>query len=159
MTEKQFTYADLYNPKEAPNRRVKRIIEAENKKERQRERVKFNEVVRELVELVKSKDPRYKKFIIQIQQEKEEKKRFMEVERENKRLIEVEKLRVFREERAAQYAKEEEEAMARGDYEEVFVDEFRCEICKKTFKNEGSMDNHLASKKHKQAEAKYKASV
>ena len=83
----------------------------------------------------------------------------MEVERENKRLIEVEKLRVFREERAAQYAKEEEEAMARGDYEEVFVDEFRCEICKKTFKNEGSMDNHLASKKHKQAEAKYKASV
>lgn len=49
-TAKQFAYADLYDPKEAPNRRVKRLIEAENKKERQKERVAFNEMVRELVE-------------------------------------------------------------------------------------------------------------
>ena len=33
-TKKQFAYADLYNPNEAPNRRVKRLIEQENKKER-----------------------------------------------------------------------------------------------------------------------------
>ena len=33
-TSKPFHFADLYNPKEAPNRRVKRLIEAENKKER-----------------------------------------------------------------------------------------------------------------------------
>ena len=52
-------YADLYNPKEAPNRRVKRIIEVENKKERQRERVGFNDEVRKLVEHIKDKDYRY----------------------------------------------------------------------------------------------------
>tara|TARA_B110000285_G_C14659307_1_gene395392 strand:+ start:99 stop:263 length:165 start_codon:yes stop_codon:yes gene_type:complete len=52
-------YADLYNPKEAPNRRVKRIIEVENKKERQRERVEFNNEVRKLIEYIKDKDYRY----------------------------------------------------------------------------------------------------
>ena len=66
-TCKQFTYADLYNPKEAPNRRVKRIIEMENKKERTKERNKFNEMVRELVLKIQDKDPRYKKFILQQQ--------------------------------------------------------------------------------------------
>ena len=34
VTKKPMSYADLYNPKEAPNRRVKRIIDVENKKER-----------------------------------------------------------------------------------------------------------------------------
>lgn len=33
-TLKKFSYADKYNPNQAPNRRVKRIIETENKKER-----------------------------------------------------------------------------------------------------------------------------
>jgi len=33
-TAKKFAYADAYNPAEAPNRRIKRLIEAENKKER-----------------------------------------------------------------------------------------------------------------------------
>ena len=35
------------------------------------------------------------------------------------------------------YAQQEEEALANGDFEEEFVEEFRCEICKKTFKKEG----------------------
>ena len=34
-TLKKFSYADKYNPNTAPNRRIKRIIETENKKERQ----------------------------------------------------------------------------------------------------------------------------
>lgn len=46
-------------------------------------------------------------------------------------------MRVYREELAKQYQKEEDEAIARGDYEEVLIEEFRCEICKKTFKKEG----------------------
>lgn len=61
-TGKQFAYADVYDPKEAPNRRVKRLIEAENKKERQKERVAFNEMVRELVSQIMEKDYRYRKF-------------------------------------------------------------------------------------------------
>ena len=104
-TAKQFTYADVYNPAEAPNRRVKRLIEAENKKERQKERVIFNETVRELVEKLKEKDPRYKKFILIQHQEKEAKRNRIESEKAAKRAEEAEKLRVYREERAAYYAK------------------------------------------------------
>lgn len=155
-TAKKFAYADLYNPNEAPNRRIKRIIEMENKKERQKERVKFNELVRELVEKLREKDPRYRKFIVQVQQEKEAKRRKLEEERNAKKEAEAERLRIFREERAAMYAKQEAEAMAKGEYEEVFVEEFHCQICKKVFKKEAQLDNHLKSKKHKDAEAKYK---
>lgn len=83
----------------------------------------------------------------------------MEEEKEAKRAKEAEKLRIYREERAAQYAKEEEEAIARGDVETIYVEEFHCEICKKIFKKEGQLDNHLKSKKHKEAEAKLKREI
>jgi DnaJ family protein A protein 5 len=33
-TKKKFSYADKYNPNTAPNRRIKRLIDTENKKER-----------------------------------------------------------------------------------------------------------------------------
>lgn len=70
-----------------------------------------------------------------------------------------EELRLYREERARQYAKAEEDAIARGDYEEVFVEEWKCDICKKIFKKEAQLINHLGSKKHKQAEAKLRKEV
>ena len=66
---------------------------------------------------------------------------------------------MYREERARQYAREEEEAIARGEVETIYVEEFRCEMCKKTFKKEGGLDDHLNSKKHKQQEAKLKAQL
>lgn len=59
-------FADMYNPKEAPNRRVKRIIENENKKERNKERAAFNETVRRLIEDLKDKDFRFKKFTLKV---------------------------------------------------------------------------------------------
>lgn len=158
-TCKQFSYADLYNPKDAPNRRVKRIIEMENKKERQKERNKFNESVRSLVEMLKEKDPRYKKYVLIQQQEKEEKRRKIEEEKAKKREAEAERLRQYREERAKFYQQQEEEAIARGEVDEVLVEVFSCEICKKTFKKEAQLDNHLKSKKHKDAEAKFKATL
>ena len=131
----------------------------ENKKERAKERQKFNDTVRELVLKLQDKDPRYKKFILVQQQEKEGKRKKMEEEKALKRAEERERLHVYREERAAQYAKEEDEAIARGDFEEVIIDEFLCEICNKKFKKEGQLDNHLKSKKHKEAEAKFKATL
>ena len=68
-------------------------------------------------------------------------------------------MRVYREEMAKRYAKEEEEALANGDYEEVLVHEFNCSICKKVFKNEKQLQNHLQSKKHKDNYNKFKDEV
>ena len=59
---KPFAYADVYNPAEAPNRRVKRLIEIENNRERKKERQEFIAYVRKMVEMLRSKDPRFIKF-------------------------------------------------------------------------------------------------
>ena len=45
----------------------------------------------------------------------------------------------------------------RGDVEEVFEEEFRCAICKKSFKKEGQFKNHIQSKQHKRKEAEVNA--
>jgi DnaJ family protein A protein 5 len=45
-TLKQFSYADVYDSRDAPNRRVKRIIEEENRRERQKEKNNFNDLIR-----------------------------------------------------------------------------------------------------------------
>ena len=60
---------------------------------------------------------------------------------------------------AKQYAKQEEEAIAKGEYEEVLVDQYECKICKKIFKNEKQMENHLQSKKHIENFKKFMDSV
>lgn len=68
-------------------------------------------------------------------------------------------MRQYREEIAKRYAEEEEEALRSGDFEEVVVNEFHCAVCKKTFKNEKQLQNHLQSKKHTDAMKKFKDTV
>ena len=137
----------MYNPEEAPNRRIKRLIEAENKKERNKEKSAFNDLVRSLVEDLKTRDPRYKKFMMQKTKEKEEKKRKLEEEKEAKRQEHQRKLKEHREELARQYAKMEEESGS--DVEYVDEDLYKCDICNKVFKTLGAFNSHLESKKHK----------
>ena len=149
-TNKKFAFVDSYNPNHAPNRRVKRIIEGENQKERNKERKEFNSLVQQLVEYVKKRDPRYQKFHMEEVRAKEAKKRMEEEEREKKRMEEQEKIKKYREEMAQKYAEEEKRNLETGNYEEVFEEEFGCSICKKSFKKEKVLQDHLKSKKHKE---------
>ena len=66
---------DKYNPAEAPNRRIKRLIEQENKKERYKERTKFNDKLRDLLSYIKNKDPRIERFAKEDAIKREAKKR------------------------------------------------------------------------------------
>ena len=59
----------------------------------------------------------------------------LEAAKEEKRAFEAERLRKYREDLARQNAKAE----AEGGYEEVFVEEFECQPCKKKFKKEGQL--------------------
>ena len=158
-TLKIFTYADKYNPNTAPNRRIKRLIDNENKKERLAERKEFNDTIVKLLEFLQKRDQRYQKFKMAEQREKEAKRLKEEEEREKKRLEDQERLRKFREEIAQKYAREEEEALANGDFEEVTIEEYNCQVCKKLFKNEKQMQNHTQSKKHKDNYAKFKEAL
>lgn len=72
---KKFTFVDEYDPREAPNRRIKRLIENDNTRARNRERNKFNDKMRDLLAHVKSKDPRYKAYQAEDLHVRQERKR------------------------------------------------------------------------------------
>lgn len=117
-TNKQFAYVDPYDPRQAPNRRVKRLIEAENQKERNKERNRFNAKVRELIAHIRQKDSRMQRYTQEDIMVKRAKQAEIEAAREAKRSAEAERLRKYREDLAKQNAKAE----AEGDFEEVFVE-------------------------------------
>ena len=154
---KKFAYVDVYDSREAPNRRIKRLIENDNNRVRNRERVKFNDKMNDLIAHVRGKDPRYKRYMAADQAVRDARRHELEEERRLKHEEDTEKLVAYRLELAEFYKKEEEEALLRGDIEEVFEEEFRCGMCKKSFKKQGQFDNHIRSKKHKEMEAQVKA--
>ena len=84
-TNKQFAYVDLYDARQAPNRRIKRLIEVDNRKERNKERARFNEKLHDLVHHVRSKDPRMQKFTTEDILAKQAKQRELDEAREEKR--------------------------------------------------------------------------
>ena len=154
---KNFAYVDVYDSREAPNRRIKRLIEVDNNRARNKERNLFNEKIRELIAHVRSKDPRWTSFQEEDRLAREQRRQEIEEEKRLKREQETEKLKQYREELAEHYRKEEEEAVLRGDIDEIFEEEFRCQTCKKSFKKEGQFNNHIQSKQHKKMAAQVQA--
>mmetsp|Transcript_7246 Transcript_7246/g.15494 ORF Transcript_7246/g.15494 Transcript_7246/m.15494 type:complete len:449 (-) Transcript_7246:114-1460(-) len=53
----------------------------------------------------------------------------------------------------------EEEYFSESESEEDEPEVWRCDICKKDFKSEGQLQNHLKSKKHKEAVKKHEAKI
>lgn len=83
-----FSWEDKYNPSEAPNRDVRRVIEKENKKLRDDERKKYNSQVKALANNIYNRDPRIRAFKMEAQQKKqleEELKLMMKMEEQKKK--------------------------------------------------------------------------
>lgn len=57
-TVRDFSWADMYNPASAPNRKVRRAMDQENDKARKAARREYNEGVRGLVEFLRKRDKR-----------------------------------------------------------------------------------------------------
>lgn len=93
---KKFTYVDVYDPREAPNRRIKRLIDVDNNKARNKERTKFNDKMRDLLAHIKTKDPRWIRFQAEERRIKEERRREQEEEKRIKNEKETERLRQYR---------------------------------------------------------------
>ena len=150
-TKKTFSWMDIYRYSEAPDRRVRRMMEKENRRFREEGIKEFNDAVRSLVAFVKKRDPRFKHNVQS------------EAERQN----------VLKDAAAAQAARsrmanqvkqmqrdtvpewmqshETQEVDSLDEAEEAVGEQVECVLCKKNFKSEKQYESHEKSKKHLKA--------
>mmetsp|Transcript_70517 Transcript_70517/g.187846 ORF Transcript_70517/g.187846 Transcript_70517/m.187846 type:complete len:656 (-) Transcript_70517:111-2078(-) len=166
---KPFAYVDQYNPREAPDRQIRRAMEAENKKLRSKERREFSLNVRELAIYVRHRDPRVTAY--KSEQIKQEKRKREEQEARKLAAEEAKKAAriAAREEEERRWEEDRlrraQERVAQGLPEESSEEEeevtrlYHCEPCNKSFKSENQFNSHEKSKKHKDTVKKFQVKL
>lgn len=153
-TRLNFSWKDKWRLSDAPDRRVRRLMEKENKKFREDAARDFNDAVRSLVIFVRKRDPRY---VPNTQSEAERQK-----------ILRDSAAAQAARSRAANQAKMNDEdavpGWARGggsddgeedahlgefsESEESEVEVLECVVCDKVFKSDKQFESHEKSKKH-----------
>lgn len=150
-TKKSFSWEDVYHYSEAPDRRVRRMMEKENKRCREEGIREFNDAVRSLVAFVKKRDPRFKPNI--------------HSEAERQKLLRDIAVGQAARSRAANQAKHAQQESVQGwmktselqdieisdESEEAAQERVECVVCKKSFKSENQYEAHEKSRKHARA--------
>lgn len=153
-TRKSFSWKEKWRLSEAPDRRVRRLMEKENKKMREDAIRDFNDAVRSLVAFVKKRDPRY---LPNTQSEAERQKILREsaaTQAARARAANQEKLAKSQAFVVPQWAQSRDEDQMEFDNEfatseeDSEVEEFECVVCNKIFKSEKQFEAHEKSKKH-----------
>lgn len=181
-TAKSYVWVEKYDLREAPDRRVRRMMEAENKKLRDAAKKERNEEVRALAKYVKKRDKRvqaYKKKLEEraeeiAQKAKEQRQRHLEEGRkklENYQEAEwssasglEDHYKLLEAAYDHQFGGSEQQDTGDGDEkdveeveEEEEIDDLFCVACNKAFKSDKAFINHEKSKKHKEMVAIIKA--
>ena len=148
-TKKTFSWRDKYRLQEAPDRRIRRLMEKENKKFRDEGIREFNDAVSSLVAFVKKRDPRY----VPNTQSEAERQQFLR----NSAAAQAARSRAAYQEKLAEYVVPDWAQSRDGeDYNDEFsmseeedeIHEIECVVCNKTFKSEKQFEAHEKSKKH-----------
>ncbi|KAI1135410.1 DnaJ-domain-containing protein [Hypoxylon sp. FL0543] len=152
-TKLSFAWRDKWRLSDAPDRRVRRLMEKENKKFREDGIREFNDAVRSLVAFVRKRDPRY---VPNTQSEAERQKILRD-----SAAAQAARSRAANQEKMGDPLAVPEWAQSRGDDpnqggfsetdEESEVEHIECVICNKTFKSEKQYEAHEKSKKHLKA--------
>ena len=164
-TLKSYVWLEKYDLREAPNRRVQRLMEKDNKKIRDAEKKERNEEVRALVKFVRKRDKRVKAYLELLKEKDEERQRItkqkrLEALREREKMFEA-----YKEESWASLSGLEEDLVQMNDHldsefgrdndinesqsDEEEVQQYYCVACDKAFKTEKALVNHEKSRKHK----------
>lgn len=162
-SRKSFAWKDKHDLRDAPDRRVRRLLEKDNKRARDVARREYNDAIRGLAAFIRRRDPRYKAY--QAQQSSAEAQEAAAAEAEQRRkAAQEEHLRAKRDQAASFQAqgwqqttvREEEEVhdFSSGDSLDDVDDEdeepmWDCVACNKRFQSQAAWDNHERSKKHK----------
>lgn len=147
-TQKTFAWMDVYRYSDAPERRVRRLMEKENKRLREDAAREFNDAVRSLVAFVKKRDPRFKP---NAQSELERQKVLRDAaaaQAARSRAANQAKAINTRDlphwTRTAETEASEESEASEEDPREIY----ECIMCDKTFKSEKQFEVHERSKRH-----------
>ncbi|KAF2444289.1 DnaJ-domain-containing protein [Karstenula rhodostoma CBS 690.94] len=150
-TVKSFASLDMYRTSDAPDRRVRRLMEKENQKLREKGIREFNVAVQTLVAFVRKRDPRYTP---NMQTEADKAKAQREARKQQQERARAANAARIQDEADAvpEWAKvrEPEELLEESD-EEIEEEHFECVACRKTFKSERQWEAHEKSKKHQKA--------
>ena len=147
-TRKSFSWADVYRYSDAPDRRVRRMMEKENKRFREEGIREFNDAVRSLVAFVKRRDHRYK---ANVKNEAERQKTLRDAA-----IAQAARQRAANQAKQAQTeavpewmrSSEVEDDESPDDVADSVKEHFECIVCNKIFKSENQYEAHERSKKH-----------
>ncbi|TFK70296.1 DnaJ-domain-containing protein [Pluteus cervinus] len=145
-TAKDFSWSDQWNLSEAPDRRVRRLMEKDNKKARDDARKEYNDTIRSLVQFIRKRDPRYKAHLVNANQPRANPTPSANPESAHKRqqLAEQYVEQDWQKTSEKQLHADLEWAIAEGGGSE----EWECVVCDKTFRSEAAWNSHERSKKH-----------
>lgn len=150
-TAKSFSWKDKYRLSDAPDRRVRRLMEKENKKMRDDAIREFNDAINFLVSFVRKRDPRY----LPNSQSHDERQASLR----NAAAAQAARSRAANQERMAEYevpewaqSRSSDNGVAEGSFseseEEEIIEILECVVCNKSFKSEKQLEAHERSKKH-----------
>ncbi|OJJ54011.1 hypothetical protein ASPSYDRAFT_160878 [Aspergillus sydowii CBS 593.65] len=145
-TKKSFSWKDAYRYSEAPDRRVRRLMEKENRRLREGAIREFNEAVRSLVAFAKKRDPRYKSYRDSTLQHREALRQSAASQATKSRAANQARLRSHVLQDWAKSEGLEEDVTDSSD--EAETEQFECIVCRKTFKSQNQFQAHERSKKH-----------
>jgi DnaJ family protein A protein 5 len=150
-TVKSFASLDMYRTSDAPDRRVRRLMEKENQKLREKGIRDFNAAVQTLVAFVRKRDPRYTP---NLQTEEQKAKAQREARKQQQERARAANAAKIQDEADAvpewAHVQDTEEPLDESD-EESEEEHFECVACRKTFKSERQWEAHEKSKKHQKA--------
>jgi DnaJ family protein A protein 5 len=148
-TAKTFAWRDKYRLSEAPDRRIRRMMERENMAERQEGIREFNEAVRVLVAFIRKRDPRYKP---NTQSEEDRQKALRDAATAQRARARAANEAKIQEADIPEWDKFREVSEEEGEEEEEPEQEIiECVACDKEFKSERQYEAHEKSKKHQKA--------
>ncbi|KAF8876738.1 DnaJ domain-containing protein [Infundibulicybe gibba] len=148
-TAKDFSWMDQWNISEAPDRRVRRLMEKDNKKARDDARRDYTDTVRSLAKFVRKRDPRYKSHLARQAQASQNPASGIatptgKVPPKRPQIVEQYVEQEWQKINTQNLHADLDWAAAEGDDPE----EWECVVCGKSFRSEAAWGSHERSKKH-----------
>ncbi|KAJ4300751.1 hypothetical protein N0V90_002839 [Kalmusia sp. IMI 367209] len=151
-TVKSFASMDVYRTSDAPDRRVRRLMEKENKKLREEGIREFNAAVQNLVAFVRKRDPRYTPNTQTAEDKAKAQREARQQQAARARAANAAKIREDEADAVPDWAKARDpDELEEESEEEIEEEHYECVACRKTFKSERQWEAHEKSKKHQKA--------